>query len=215
VEVEGYFIKQGFLMPAFHKMYWLGGYSTDAKYPVFSWLDKSPGIYPGTYQNWGKLDSLLEPNNAIAPPEYCMVANWSQAYGNPRRWGWSDVNCNMVHATFICRVMPPVVKYCKAEGTGNDYVLNTNKMSFDSAMGFCNSCGGILVAYDNITEQADVEKCFIVSGMHAAVHVTTSYVTSLVNLLTLHHHGTTAQPGCSLVHVQIRADGCTIWPQID
>jgi hypothetical protein len=171
VEVEGYFIKQGFLIPAFHKMYWLGGQSSDTKYPVFSWLDRSAGIYPGTYQNWGKLGSLLEPNNAIAPPEYCMLANWTQAYGNPRRWGWSDVNCNMVQATFMCRVQPPVVKYCKAKGTGHDYVLNTNKMSFDGAMGFCNSCGGILVAYDNITEQQDVEKCFIVSVMQATVCV--------------------------------------------
>jgi hypothetical protein len=163
-EVESYFISNSYVMPTFHKMYWMGGVSSVAKYPNFSWIDGSAGIYPSTYQNWGKMGSLLEPNNAIAPPEFCMVANFSQAYGSPRRWGWSDVNCNLVQATFLCRVMPPVVKYCKAEGTGSDYILNTNKMSFDDAMGFCNNCGGLLVSYDNMTEQRDVERCFIVSG---------------------------------------------------
>jgi hypothetical protein len=162
-EVENYFINNAYLMPTFHKIYWMGGVSSVAKYPNFSWIDASPGIYAGTYQNWGKMGTLLEPNNAISPPEFCMVANWSQAYGSPRRWGWSDVNCDLVKATFMCRVMPPVVKYCKSETTGSDYVLNTNKMSFNDAMSFCNNCGGLLASYDNMTEQRDVENCFVVS----------------------------------------------------
>lgn len=163
MEVESYFIVSGYLMPSYHQMYWLGARSDVQRYPNFTWTDRSPGIYQGTYQHWGRMGSVPEPNNAVFPPEFCVVANWSQSYGNPRRWGWSDVNCDVVRASFMCKVMPPVVKYCKSETTGSDYVLNTNKMGFDDAMGFCNNCGGVLAAYDNMTEQADVEKCFIVS----------------------------------------------------
>ena len=39
--------------------------------------------------------SLLarEPNNLSTPPELCVLANASQAFGAPRAWGWADWNC--------------------------------------------------------------------------------------------------------------------------
>jgi hypothetical protein len=48
------------------------------------------------------LEPLKEPNN-VAPPEYCAVANYSQTYGKPTAWGWSDINCAK-NFVFMCRL---------------------------------------------------------------------------------------------------------------
>jgi hypothetical protein len=38
-EVEGYWIKKGLLLPAFHKKYWMGArVSADEAWPVFRWV---------------------------------------------------------------------------------------------------------------------------------------------------------------------------------
>ena len=109
-EVEQFFINKGYLIPSFHKVYWMGLNSDTATYPVFSWSDptvKTDYLLKGPH--WGTytvLNSAAEPKkepNAIQPPEYCGVANSSQAYGNPRAWGWSDINCNHNYI-FICRL---------------------------------------------------------------------------------------------------------------
>jgi hypothetical protein len=159
-EVENYFSMMGFLMPTFHLRYWIGAVSSPAHWPSFKWIDQNPGINMTTYQLWGKLGMAPEPNNAPIGNEFCAVANYSQSYGNPRKWGWSDTNCDYIKAPFMCRMLPPLVKFCKSETTGNDYILNTNRMGFDDAMAVCNSCGGLLVSYDNFTEQREVERCF-------------------------------------------------------
>lgn len=39
----------------------------------------------------------------MAPPEYCAVANYSQTYGKPTAWGWSDINCAK-NFVFMCRL---------------------------------------------------------------------------------------------------------------
>jgi hypothetical protein len=39
----------------------------------------------------------------LDPPELCLVANATQAFGSPRCWGWSDTNCNNKYYV-MCRV---------------------------------------------------------------------------------------------------------------
>ena len=48
------------------------------------------------------------------PPEYCAVANYSQTYGRPEAWGWSDTNC-MYNFIFICRIQGGRRAGCLAE----------------------------------------------------------------------------------------------------
>jgi hypothetical protein len=48
------------------------------------------------------LEPKKEPNNVV-PPEYCVIANYSQTYGRPEAWGWSDTNC-LYNFIFICRI---------------------------------------------------------------------------------------------------------------
>ncbi len=59
----------------------------------------------GAYSHWGSLalpdgTNSSEPNNLVKP-EFCVVANHSQAYDSVS--GWSDTNCEEKHA-FMCKV---------------------------------------------------------------------------------------------------------------
>ena len=38
-EVEQYYIKAGYLFPAFHEFYWFGFQTTSRTWPTFRWLD--------------------------------------------------------------------------------------------------------------------------------------------------------------------------------
>jgi hypothetical protein len=108
-----YFASSGSLISSFHSTYWLGLYilnSDPRVWPSFMWLDGSPK--PSTYQqpklaygHWGTQllgpgEDREEPNNLV-PPEFCAVANASQAFGNA--WGWSDTNCDELHFS-MCKL---------------------------------------------------------------------------------------------------------------
>jgi hypothetical protein len=78
-------------------------------WPRFLWLDGSPSPavkdFSGAYSHWGSValpdgTNSSEPNNLV-PPEFCVVANFSQAYGSLS--GWSDANCEEKHS-FMCKV---------------------------------------------------------------------------------------------------------------
>ena len=45
---------------------------------------------------------LQEPNN-LNFPENCAHANYSQRYGAPQVWGFTDANC-AVKSPFMCRI---------------------------------------------------------------------------------------------------------------
>ena len=81
--------------------YWLGLKVTAR--PSFGWLDPvAPPLDTDAYQHWGQLDGMqVEPNNRELPPEDCVVANVSQAYGGA--WGWADVNCGFSFIS-ICKI---------------------------------------------------------------------------------------------------------------
>ena len=106
-EMEFAFIASGYLLPSFHKTYWLGLTSTPDNWPAFDWIDRnvaSPAAN-GAYSHWGTYSAdgfkTPEPNNGMFP-ENCAVANFSQAHGAPPAWGWADANCG-ISATVMCR----------------------------------------------------------------------------------------------------------------
>ncbi len=106
----------GWLLPTFHKNYWIGlnattpasrdpagmvaGVLTTSSPGHFAWLDQSAGAPgQGAYTHWGRAGGLPEPNN-LRGSENCGLANASQTYG--AAWGWSDSNCR-ISAPFICK----------------------------------------------------------------------------------------------------------------
>jgi hypothetical protein len=100
--VESFYTTAGFLLPAYHRYYWMGLDSTTSTWPKFRWMDRSlPGPTDATYMHWGRDGVVSEPNNATGS-ELCGVANVSQAYSGA--WGWSDARCSM-SAPFMCRAV--------------------------------------------------------------------------------------------------------------
>ena len=100
-EVEGYYLKQGYLLPTDHDNYWLGLNTSAGTWPKFNWTERTvaaPGS--GAYQHWGRPEGgVPEPNNNRVG--LCGVANASLTYTNA--WGWADTVCNMTNV-FICRM---------------------------------------------------------------------------------------------------------------
>lgn len=84
---------QGFLIPDYHKAYWMGMTSaTTAPQADFKLMD--PYAKPGktVYKHWGTMQpgNIPEPNNRMGG-EFCATGNYSQSYANA--WGWSDTKC--------------------------------------------------------------------------------------------------------------------------
>lgn len=115
LQVEAYFIEKGWLLPTFHKSYWIGlnatspasrnpavsvGGTLQTSPATFGWIDKSAGAPTGrAYQHWGKAGSASEPNNLLGS-ENCGVANASAKYS--LAWGWADTSCK-ISLPFICK----------------------------------------------------------------------------------------------------------------
>ena len=99
---------QGYLIPKFHKNYWIGLNKASSSASNFTWFDPYV-IYQNSgvdYSNWGTYSdgsgsSSPEPNN-LKSPELCAVANWTEAYGGA--WGWADTRCS-TNYTFICKII--------------------------------------------------------------------------------------------------------------
>jgi hypothetical protein len=165
-QVETYYTNSGFMLPNFHRFYWMGLVSSSGTWPRFTWVDnRTPGpsnssIY---YNHWGRFkpSKEYEPNNLITPPELCGGANASEAYGSPATWGWADWNCT-ARFPIMCKMQPPLVARCEWEG--HSYLLNTSYSNQKQAETSCQANGGHLVGYDALAEQVAVENCFIGQG---------------------------------------------------
>jgi hypothetical protein len=113
--VEQCFTNTGFLLPNFHKFYWMGlrtGFS-GAQWPNFTWIDLESAIYMGDYQHWGVFQpgGVLEPNRAASSQEDCAGANLTMGIATHSRavvqydgaGGWADRSCFDSYI-FICEV---------------------------------------------------------------------------------------------------------------
>ena len=152
----------------YHKHYLMG--LTATEWPEFNWTDITvmpPSAGPAAYRHWGRnMPSGTREPYQTNPPENCGVSNFTQRYGVPSAWGWSDVNC-LDKFIFMCRINKPglqPISYTNTT-TGMKYTLNTMKMNFSTAEAACNLQGGHLVSYSNLEEQQEVENFFVKSGL--------------------------------------------------
>ncbi len=55
VEMENAFLNSGYLLPSFHKTYWMGLVSNTDAWPTFTWLDRNVQnpSESGAYKHWG------------------------------------------------------------------------------------------------------------------------------------------------------------------
>lgn len=104
-EMEYAFINSGYLLPSFHKTYWMGLVTTQEAWPAFTWLDRNVPAPDQGYSHWGMYEfegfSSPEPNNGEMG-EFCTMANHTERFGGPLGWGWSDVRCTRT-AVLVCR----------------------------------------------------------------------------------------------------------------
>ena len=72
---------------------------TSLDWPSFNYTDITvppPALGPAAYRHWGRnMPSGVREPYQTNPPEMCGVANYTQRYGVPVAYGWSDVNCHM------------------------------------------------------------------------------------------------------------------------
>jgi hypothetical protein len=85
---------QGFLIPDFHKFYWLG-FTAATPVPGGKFTSLDPYAKPvgrNPYMHWGTMQpgSVPEPNNRNGG-ETCAIGNYSQTFANA--WGWADTQC--------------------------------------------------------------------------------------------------------------------------
>lgn len=143
VEVETFFTQRGFLLPSFHKTYWLGLSATT--WPQFSWADRSQSV---SYQNWGD----MQPNRAPSPG-LCSYANYTLSKGSPPAWGWDDTNCDSDMSIFMCKKVSAKGSYYTSKRFANTYIFNSTAANFTQAEMFCRDKGAHLVAFATQQEQ--------------------------------------------------------------
>jgi hypothetical protein len=121
------------------------------------------------YEHWGlyapdsnPANRMREPNN-VNFPEYCAVANYTEAFGKPSAWGWADTRCNSTRAPFICR-RPGSDGYHYNSTTGGTFLLNVSYQGFAAAQQTCKDNGGHLASFSSEAEQAEVEKYYASQG---------------------------------------------------
>jgi hypothetical protein len=129
LQVEQHYMRKGFLLPSFHKAYWMGYTNPIRDGTTWVWTDSTLTALNGTgsgsggtasasadgstYKHWGTLvltvngvkSSYSEPNNR-GGSEYCAVGDFTQAYGPgmlPAVAGWADASCTDQHIA-MCKV---------------------------------------------------------------------------------------------------------------
>jgi hypothetical protein len=102
LQVEDFYISNGYLLPGYHRHYWLG--ATATTWPKFNWTDITIPPMDKGYRHWGTLvpDGVKEPYQ-VEPPEFCAVANYTETYGKPCVFGWSDTGCGKQYYP-MCRI---------------------------------------------------------------------------------------------------------------
>jgi hypothetical protein len=154
VEVEQYFSQNGYLLPSFHKTYWLG--LTAVTWPIYSWSDRSLAV---AYTNWGN----QQPNRSPSPG-LCAYANFTMSMGSPPAWGWDDTDCETSTSVFICKRASTKGSYYSSRRHGATYIFNSSLANFTQAEGFCRDKGAHLVSFSSQAEQVG-GKCCVAAGL--------------------------------------------------
>ncbi len=162
-EVEAYFAANGYLLPSFHKVYWMGMVKREND---FVFLDAS---IQTAYRNWGTYstgnagEGYAEPNNYFGD-ELCTIGNYSMSKQVPPVWGFADYQCTG-RFIFMCKNAAPGAFNYTDPATGYNYLLNTHNFTFDEGEAYCQLRGSHLVTYSSREEQLAVETHFAISGL--------------------------------------------------
>jgi hypothetical protein len=144
-EVEAYFAANGYLLPDFHKVYWMGMVKREAG---FVFLDAN---IKTAYRNWGIYstgnagEGYPEPNNYFGD-ELCAIANYTMSKQVPPVWGFADYQCTG-RFIFMCKNAAPGAFNFTDPATSYNYLLNTNTFTFDEGEAYCQLRGSHLVTY--------------------------------------------------------------------
>jgi hypothetical protein len=151
---------QGTLLPDFHVAYWIG-LSLSPTTGSWYWLDNSPAPSRRTYLHWGTVmpGMIPEPDRGFS----CAAANYTEAFEDPRAWGWGDNSCDQL-LPYICEKAPEGAFTYASSSTLATYLLNTTATSFPDAQASCIASGGMLVAYASLEEQQEAEAVFEARG---------------------------------------------------
>jgi hypothetical protein len=101
----------------------------------------------------------LEPNNKFGG-EFCLAANYSQGYGVPFGWAYTDLRCNSTLVP-LCKIRPagsvPLVFY-KSNATLSTFALASDLVNASVAEAACNKLGAHLATFASEAEQYEVEQ---------------------------------------------------------
>jgi hypothetical protein len=86
-EVEAFFTSSSYLLPTFHRQFWMGLIKRDGS----SWSFMDPSINTN-YTNYNK------PSTS----NLCGAAFYANRVGSPSAWGWGDNSCAST-SVFVCR----------------------------------------------------------------------------------------------------------------
>ncbi len=97
-EVEEYYISHGYILPSYHKQYWMGLNSSGSIFPNFTWLtpDVDSAVYLADYSHWGTSQPLGDET------KMCAGGNFNMS--NDGAWGWANDDCTLPYI-FMCRIM--------------------------------------------------------------------------------------------------------------
>jgi hypothetical protein len=97
-EVEHFYISHGYILPMYHKFYWMGLNSSGMIFPNFTWLtpDVNSQAYLADYSHWG----TGQPANDET--KMCTGGHANMSYDEA--WGWANDECQLPYI-FMCRIM--------------------------------------------------------------------------------------------------------------
>jgi hypothetical protein len=105
IEVEQFYISNGYLFPKYNTFYWMGLTTPTADPQVWGYVDPTAPFNSTSYQNWGVAvgdDNMgPEPNNFFGD-EKCAGGNFTEAKEGAA--GWADAQCGQ-QFVFMCRLL--------------------------------------------------------------------------------------------------------------
>jgi hypothetical protein len=164
---------QGYLLPGYQRLYWIGLTTTPDAWPKYMWTDRSMPGPDGYYTHWGQtrvqgrakgqFAFMQEPMDNTA---LCACAAKQQAFGFPPAWGWVSAVCSF-QAVFVCR-KPTTVAFSYNSSSGITFIYNTTATSQADAEFSCKENGGHLASYASNMEQ--VGRCRACIRCRGALH---------------------------------------------
>lgn len=187
---------QGYLLPGYQRLYWIGLTTTLDTWPSYLWIDRSMPGPQGYYSHWGKtrvqgasvgqFALMQEPMDNTAT---CATAAKQQAFGFPSAWGWISTQCSF-EAVYVCR-RPTKVSFTYNSTAGTVFIFNSTTTSQADADRTCKEAGARLTSYISAAEQVRAATASHLQGGRRGV------LSVAVNALLHHALASIASQACT------------------